>query len=357
MLKSFYLLLLICPVWLYSQTSEYLSHDTLDEFIIEGIQYENYHYFISGKGEYNDFYDDYVFQIMKFDSALTMIGSKTIDSIDSYQNFPWNIIIENDTIYLFGAARSTSLDDFQIYYARLTLDLSLIDSYLIGSISRDEMISSAILMEDGTFVTAGRNHRGFQKIDLLINNITKDGQVLVDIVDSTWSAIRPKVVYLAQSSQFHFVDQYIFSIYDSNLVYDTTVFNNLSIWFSGNVVNYNTESYFMCGDGSWIYSSDSELSSPSLDVDMDITYFLLNDEASAVDDGYIQLPNIDDHCGALDFSPSNTLVIGGVHNYRVDLPSGFEKENRWIVVQNLDYPAKTENWFFEYGGDVGYREL
>lgn len=339
----------MCPMLFWSQPMIYQSSDTLDEFVIDGIEYEEHHYFLFSKGVYNIPYDDYDYYLVKFDSALIPIGILDLDSIGDYSVYPWKTQIYNDTIYIFGSAQNSIINDNQIYLAKATLELDLIDVKLIGKMDTDENFSSAYLDADNNFVLAGSDITDFNNIPLIVMKITKGGEVLNYIVDTTWKTVGPEIVYLQASQQYHFVDHYITSIYNFDLDYDSYFFTKQNMWFRGYTDTYGLDKYFI-GGNRWLGTKKS------FDI-MEMSYFLINSDSEAIDSGYISIPDVDDCLGGLDFDPPNSLIYGGVSNYHLypgQYPIFFEEELRSIVVQNLNFDTKNENWLFSYGGDANY---
>jgi len=348
-----------------AQTDIYFSNDTLDQIIRYGFYYEDSHYFITHSGEWHipsgsllyetEGYNCY---LIKLDSSLNVNDSLLFEPLEGYLLNAKKVLVLDDTIYASGRAIKPDNSDEQIFFNRYTMDFQLIDYSLFGDTSLIEIMSDIIINDKNNFVISSMiTTQSYEDKYFILFECNKHGDLLRSVTDTSWHLEGAYCMQLPESKKYHFIDMFHISIYDSTLTLQNTFFPNYfnQLLYMYQNTYYENDKYFIGGIAAQGYGSKSNFDN-ALGSHIDITYYLLDDQAKSVDSGYIYLPDTIDFCNGLDYSSSGNLCYGGTHDayFGPEFISGFEQDYRWLVVKNLNYETQNENWFFRYGGDANY---
>jgi len=356
-------LLLLC-MNVTGQVNTYLSADTLDEIVLDGLYYEQQHYFLSRKGVFTFNVNPLLFELegytsylIRLDENLNLTDSLEFAPYDGYLIGARNLLIKNDTIYVFGRAVKPDVSDEQIFMASVNMDFEMINFTLIGSPDRSEIISNAIINHNNDLVISAKDYVDFENKHFILYECDKAGNILNFIQDTSWHTHGAKVLQLPVSNTYHFIGSVDISIYNSELEKDTLfyaeVFKHLT--YRGLTEVYQDDTYFVGGESLNVPWNLSVLNKRDDFNFYDMTYYRLDEQGTTLDSGFVELPDVDDLPKGMDFLPPNTLFMGGVHDFVfANGYHGFREEYQWLVVQSLDYDTKQENWLFKYGGDVCY---
>lgn len=350
-----------------AQHLKYFSNDTLDQIVRFGLYYQGDHYFFTHTGDYYHQpshplltgVEGYCSALIRLDSSLNMKDSLVFENRSGYYFNPFRMIILNDTLFVAGRAIREDGSDEQMFVSRYTLDFQLVGYSLFGDTVKNEIISDFVLNSKGNFVLPGKFlSDNWQSRYFLLFEVGRQGELLRAISDTAFTNVEgPQAVQLPASKEYHFVDMFFISVYDSSFNLKHTIFPEFYNWFlyMHRIKYHKDDNYFLGGIMSQVFSENLKNLPVAQESHHEITYYIVDESASPVDSGFIYLPDTIDFCGGLDYSSNGTLCYGGVHNALVDMfHPGFELVDKWLVAKSMNYNAQTENWFFRYGGDANY---
>lgn len=345
----------------YGQYVNYFSNDTLDQkFNREcGCYYNNSLYVIYKSGQIVNQPSPflvrnagYIGYIMKFDNDLVLSDSvKITEAVDTYFE-PSDMIIHNDTIYLFGLVIQKNVDYIRTFFSSYTLEFEHIQTTLYGDQQTLDVISNAIINTDNNFVISGRIYREGQDGYLNLRVINKSGSIIYENSDTTLVTNGRIIIQLPESQEYHLSDINSVLVLDSNYnVIEDIVPPVFSRFINvGRHAYYKNDEYFIIGVESYHNSSDSF---EKRDNPIEISYHLLDKNANSLDSNHISIPDTFDFPYGIDFKSPNYLCYGGVKNADFSNASFTEVLN-WLVVKSENYDTKNTNWIATYGGDANY---
>jgi hypothetical protein len=362
--KVLLIILILIPAWLFSQPGFYITNDTLDEVVYYGCNYDGHNYFAISKGVHSYNVDPllygiegYSYFIYKLNNDLEPIGSFKIDTINDFLVSVVKILIQNDTLYLFGTAVKQDASDTQLYVGKLSTDLYMFEQFLFGQQNKTEIFTDVIINSDQHFTISGKVQQDLYNQHLLMLELNNQFEILQLNEDVNYSTVANNLVYLPQSNSYHLIGFDKIGMFNENLSLDTTFFPEYynRLFFEFETENNFDSEYFIGGISAQIYNYRGTNKKIKEDEYHDISWYLLDATASPIDSGFIALPEFDDYMGGMCYKSNISFLIGGVQNYHTGEQIGFEKEARWLVLQDFNLNNHAENWLFKYGGDVNYK--
>lgn len=355
-MKTILLLIIFCvPLFTNSQVASYLSTDTIDVVVNNGISNKGYHYYILVKSIEALNYQKYNSYLYKFDNNLTVVDSVYFAPINSWKLYPLKTLVYEDTLIVMGTAIDTISSSSQVFLSRLSENFNYINHKLIETSFHHTTFTDAIISMSNKIIVAGMEGVDFMNTNPLILQCDNLGNLEICSIDTTIKLLKPMIVELPEKKIYHIAGYSKIAIYDSTLNLLNAFKPDYYNWFqfSFHLANYEGNNYFIGGNKSVLPEKEKATIEIREDIDKDISYYLLNENAFPIDSGIIRNKIIRDYTGGIYYS-NNSFTLGGILNYVVGEFPYFAEETNWIAVQNIDFNTKSENWYFEYGGDANY---